>query len=54
MKTYQLRIEDGDDFFHRLRIECAIKNMTMKEYIIKAVNEKMEREDKPEGVEQCN
>lgn len=44
MKTYQLHIEDGDDFIKNLKVESAKAEKTMKEYIIEAVKEKMERE----------
>jgi len=42
MKIYQFRVED--DFFHLLKVESAKADKTMKDFIIEAVQEKIEKE----------
>ena len=46
MKTFQLKIQDGEDenIIKILKIECAKTDRFMKDYIIEAIKEKMERE----------
>ncbi len=46
MKIYQFRMED--EFLHLLKVESAKADKKMKNYIIEAVKEKIEREQKQE------
>ena len=51
MKTYQLHVEDeenGENIIKIIKIECAKTDKSMKEYLIEAIKEKMEREKKKE------
>ena len=47
MKTYQLKFfEEENDFLHVLKVKAAEADLTMKEFIVQAVKEKIERENK--------
>ncbi|MFA6292439.1 MAG: hypothetical protein WC637_11685 [Victivallales bacterium] len=45
MNGYFFRVNDADDFFYRIRVESAKQRMSMKEYIMDAVNDRLD-EDK--------
>ncbi len=45
MNAYYFRVKDTDDFFNTLKIESAKRRMSMKKFIIEAVNEKLEDEN---------
>ena len=49
MKTYFIKFEnedEGKEFLHLLKVESAKADKTMKAYVIEAVREKVERENK--------
>jgi len=48
MKTYQLNFKDDDIFIHVLKVKSAEADLTMKEFIVRAVQEKIERDSKKE------
>ncbi len=46
MYAYHFKVEKTNDFFHKLRVACAMADKKMKAFIIEAVLEKIARETK--------